>query len=105
MTILMVKPRSPGGDVNAELLEKARNENLRLEKDVKFMPLDFDRPFGVPDNYFDLVSCCFAIYYAADIPFTNDLGHHQFAFLLNTAIGNSLDLAHNAVEIIFVLEE
>jgi len=59
-----------GGDVNEELLEKARFENLRLEKDVKFMPLDFDQPFGVPDNHFDLASCCFAIYYAADIPFT-----------------------------------
>lgn len=59
-----------GGDVNPELLDKARMENKRLGKDVKFMPLDFDQPFGLPDNTFDLVSCCFAIYYAADIPFT-----------------------------------
>lgn len=59
-----------GGDVNAELLEKARDENFRLEKDVKFMPLNFDQAFALPDNHFDLVSCCFAIYYASDIPFT-----------------------------------
>lgn len=59
-----------GGDVNAELLDQARRENLRLKKDVKFMPLDFNQPFGLPDNTFDLVSCCFAIYYAVDIPKT-----------------------------------
>ena len=28
------------------------------------------KPFPFEDNSFDLVSCCFAIYYAADIPFT-----------------------------------
>lgn len=59
-----------GGDVNDELLDKARSENHRLGKDVTFMPLNFDRRFELPDDHFDLVSCCFAIYYAADIPFT-----------------------------------
>lgn len=59
-----------GGDVNDELLQKAHRENLRLGKDVTFMPLNFDRRFELPDDHFDLVSCCFAIYYAADIPFT-----------------------------------
>ena len=59
-----------GGDVNAELLGQARRENLHLKKDVTFQSLDFNQSFGFPDNTFDLVSCCFAIYYAVDIPFT-----------------------------------
>lgn len=59
-----------GGDVNAELLGQARRENLRLKKDVTFQTLDFNQSFGFADNTFDLVSCCFAIYYAVDIPFT-----------------------------------
>ena len=59
-----------GGDVNGELLDQARRESLRLEKDVTFQPLDFNQSFGFPDNTFDLVSCCFAIYYAVDIPYT-----------------------------------
>ncbi len=59
-----------GGDVNDELLQKARSENRRLGKDVSFMTLNFDRRFELPDDHFDLVSCCFAIYYATDMPFT-----------------------------------
>jgi SAM-dependent methyltransferase len=34
------------------------------------MDLDFNKPFPLPDNHFDFASCCFAIYYAEDIPFT-----------------------------------
>ncbi len=34
------------------------------------MPLNFDRRFELPDDHFDLVSCCFAIYYATDMLFT-----------------------------------
>lgn len=59
-----------GGDVNAELLDKARAENAKLGSPVKFMELDFNRRFPLEDNQYDLESCCFAIYYAADIPFT-----------------------------------
>jgi len=59
-----------GGDVNDELLAKAVSENERLQKDVQFISLNFDQNFGLPDNSFDLVSCCFAIYYAMDIPYT-----------------------------------
>jgi ubiquinone/menaquinone biosynthesis C-methylase UbiE len=32
--------------------------------------MDFNQAFTFPDNTFDLASCCFAIYYAEDIPFT-----------------------------------
>lgn len=59
-----------GGDVNAEMLGKARSENEKLGNPVKFMELDFNKRFPLEDNQFDLESCCFAIYYAADIPFT-----------------------------------
>ena len=32
--------------------------------------LDFNKAFDFDDDEFDLISCCFAIYYAEDIPFT-----------------------------------
>jgi len=59
-----------GGDVSQELLEKAKQ--LREENKYNFdlIELDFNKPFNFEDNTFDLVSCCFAIYYAEDIPFT-----------------------------------
>lgn len=60
-----------GGDVNAELLQQARSENpAKAGGNVKFMELDFNQKFNLPDNTYDLLSCCFAIYYAEDIPFT-----------------------------------
>lgn len=59
-----------GGDINADLLEKARQENARRNANVKFIDLDFNQRFPFDDNQFDLVSACFTIYYAADIPFT-----------------------------------
>lgn len=59
-----------GGDVNEELLEQARQRVVEAEADIEVMPLDFNRGFPLPEGEYDLVSCCFAIYYAADIPFT-----------------------------------
>jgi ubiquinone/menaquinone biosynthesis C-methylase UbiE len=59
-----------GGDVNAELLIKARFENQKIGKPIKFMELDFNERFPLEENTFDLESCCFAIYYAKDIPAT-----------------------------------
>lgn len=59
-----------GGDINADLLEKARQENAKRNANVKFIDLDFNQRFPFDDNQFDLVSACFTIYYAADIPFT-----------------------------------
>ncbi|NOY99643.1 MAG: class I SAM-dependent methyltransferase [Chloroflexi bacterium] len=59
-----------GGDVNEELLAKARAENAKLGEPVTFIPLDFNERFPFDDDQFDLESCCFAIYYAADIPAT-----------------------------------
>lgn len=60
-----------GGDVNAELLAQARSENPeKANGKVSFIDLDFNKKFPLPDNSFDLASCCFAIYYAENIPFT-----------------------------------
>jgi ubiquinone/menaquinone biosynthesis C-methylase UbiE len=59
-----------GGDVSADLLNQARKLNERTENRIKFIELDFNKPFPLEPNQFDLESCCFAIYYAADIPFT-----------------------------------
>lgn len=64
------KAEITGGDVSQELLEKARNENARRGTSIRFMELDFNRPFPFEADHFDLLSCCFAIYYAEDIPFT-----------------------------------
>jgi ubiquinone/menaquinone biosynthesis C-methylase UbiE len=59
-----------GGDVNPELLDKARQENARIGNRIKIIDLDFNQPFALEDNQYDLVTSCFAIYYSEDIPFT-----------------------------------
>ena len=59
-----------GGDVSDELLSQAQSENEKRGSGITFMELDFNRPFNYPDNTFDLESCCFAIYYAENIPAT-----------------------------------
>ena len=59
-----------GGDVSEELLSQAKAENKRRNIDIRFDHLDFNQPFLYPDNSFDFVSCCFAIYYAENIPQT-----------------------------------
>jgi ubiquinone/menaquinone biosynthesis C-methylase UbiE len=59
-----------GVDVNAELLAKARQQSEQNEYEIEFGSLDFNKAFDFDDDEFDLISCCFAIYYAEDIPFT-----------------------------------
>jgi ubiquinone/menaquinone biosynthesis C-methylase UbiE len=59
-----------GGDVSQELLAQAEAENTRLNTGIKFEHLDFNKDFPHLDNEFDFLSCCFAIYYAENIPFT-----------------------------------
>lgn len=59
-----------GGDVSDELLSSARKEAAKQNLPIKFLPLNFNQRFPFEDNQFDLASCCFAIYYAEDIPFT-----------------------------------
>lgn len=59
-----------GGDVSQELLTKARQKNAEIGKPITFTELDFNKRFPYDANQFDLVSACFTIYYAEDIPFT-----------------------------------
>jgi ubiquinone/menaquinone biosynthesis C-methylase UbiE len=59
-----------GGDVNQELLDQARKSTQEMGAQVTYMTLNFNERFPLEDNLFDLASCCFAIYYAEDIPFT-----------------------------------
>ncbi len=59
-----------GGDVNGELLTKARQENARIGNRIKFIDLDFNQPFPLQAAQYDLLTSCFAIYYAENIPFT-----------------------------------
>ncbi len=59
-----------GGDVSEELLAQARVENEKRNAGMKFVPLDFNQKFPFENDTFNFVSCCFAIYYAEDVPFT-----------------------------------
>lgn len=59
-----------GGDVSKELLAKARENNKKRGNKIRFINLDFDKKFPFPDNSFDLLTCCFAIYYAKNVAFT-----------------------------------
>jgi ubiquinone/menaquinone biosynthesis C-methylase UbiE len=59
-----------GGDVNQELLNQARQRIKEAEADIDVIYLDFNKEFPLESDQYDLVSCCFAIYYAEDIPFT-----------------------------------
>jgi ubiquinone/menaquinone biosynthesis C-methylase UbiE len=59
-----------GGDVSKELIDEAERIRVREGAAIRYLPLDFNVPFAFPDASFDLVSCCFAIYYAEDPGFT-----------------------------------
>lgn len=59
-----------GGDVSKDLLKQARQEASKQQIKASFVDLDFNQHFNFPDNKFDLLSCCFAIYYAVDMSFT-----------------------------------
>jgi len=59
-----------GGDVSTELLAQARQANAQTANRVSFIYLNFNERFPLDENAFDLVSCCFAIYYAENVPFT-----------------------------------
>ena len=68
-----------GADVNLELLERAKARRGAMAASWEIRTLDFNQRFPMPDGGFDLVSCCFAIYYAQDIPFTVGEMHRVLA--------------------------
>lgn len=59
-----------GGDVNAELLNQAREANAKIGNPIQFGEVNFNKIFPFENDRFDFASCCFAIYYAENIPFT-----------------------------------
>jgi ubiquinone/menaquinone biosynthesis C-methylase UbiE len=59
-----------GGDVSEELLAKARQLNKELGNPFDIKTVDFNKTLPFETDRFNLVSCCFAIYYAENIPFT-----------------------------------
>ncbi len=59
-----------GGDVSEELLMQGQLTAAEKEANIAFQILNFNEKFPFSDNEFDLVTCCFAIYYAEDMPFT-----------------------------------
>ncbi len=64
-----------GGDVNMELLNQARETNAKMGNPVYFREVNFNETFPYESDSFDLVSCCFAIYYAENMPFTIGEAH------------------------------
>lgn len=59
-----------GGDVSEDLLDQARAEDHKRNSGMKFVHLDFNKTFPFEHDQFDFISCCFAIYYAENVPFT-----------------------------------
>jgi ubiquinone/menaquinone biosynthesis C-methylase UbiE len=59
-----------GVDISTELLADAEKLNESLGNPFVIHGMDFDKEFPFPQDSFDLLTCCFAIYYASDIPFT-----------------------------------
>jgi ubiquinone/menaquinone biosynthesis C-methylase UbiE len=64
------KAEITGGDVSEDLLNQAREADAKQKTGMKFVFLDFNKDFPFESNKFDFVSCCFAIYYAENVPFT-----------------------------------
>lgn len=64
-----------GGDVSAELLDKAKSRNLERGDAVEFRSLNFDAALPFEDGAFDVVSSAFAIYYARDLKYTFGEAH------------------------------
>jgi SAM-dependent methyltransferase len=59
-----------GVDVSRSLLDQAQSLNAGLGNPFTLREMDFNAEFPFKAASFDLVSCCFAIYYAADAAFT-----------------------------------
>lgn len=56
-----------GTDVLTELLQEARIKAREEKVTISFIEHDAKLPFQFSDNSFDVISCCFAIYYFLDI--------------------------------------
>jgi ubiquinone/menaquinone biosynthesis C-methylase UbiE len=59
-----------GGDISQELLREAKKQSRTRGIKIKFQKIDFNKKLPLKDSSFNLLTCCFAIYYAKDISFT-----------------------------------
>jgi ubiquinone/menaquinone biosynthesis C-methylase UbiE len=59
-----------GGDVSEDMINKARAEAIKNGYQINFTQVDLNKHFDFEDNSFDLLSCCFTIYYSLNIPYT-----------------------------------
>jgi len=60
------KGRVLGLDINPDVLATARKVSTGIEQ-VSYQQHDCNDPLPVPDSSIDLISCCFGIYYIADL--------------------------------------
>ena len=56
-----------GTDISAQLLKEAKIRAREEKVTISFIKHDANLPFQFNNNSFDVVSCCFAIYYFLDI--------------------------------------
>lgn len=54
-------------DISEEIINEAIIKSKSAGVEIQFMVHDANQPFDFPDNYFDVISCCFAIYYLKDL--------------------------------------
>ena len=58
-----------GVDISRELLSKAKAKAKEQRLAIEFLQWDINRGLPFNDNEFDLVTCCFTIYYVSDIDY------------------------------------
>ena len=56
-----------GIDISEELINEAKEKAINEKLEIQFMIHDANNRFNFPDDFFDVISCCFAIYYVQDI--------------------------------------
>ncbi|MCZ6529059.1 MAG: class I SAM-dependent methyltransferase, partial [Chloroflexi bacterium] len=64
-----------GADISTELLAQAKQLGAGLGHGFHLLESDFNRDLPLTRERFDLVTCCFAIYYADDASMTIDEMH------------------------------
>jgi len=56
-----------GSDISEELISEAKKKAKLENLEIQFIMHDSNNPFDFPNSSFDVISCCFAIYYVSDL--------------------------------------
>ena len=64
-----------GADISTELLAQAKQLGAELGKGFQLLESNFNRDLPLAGDRFDLVTCCFAIYYSEDASLTIEEMH------------------------------